>query len=129
MQQHGSGPNLIRGTSVWRRLAGTGERTSVAAHDWETDERGDLILFPLVEHEVALFHGTAICLRLVTADRSLDVATPLSSAQMAMTPAQARTLAVALTQAADRIEQPLPADKARPMSATRGEASRRKHRD
>ncbi len=80
----------------------------MAEEDWVTNEAGRIILNPLVDYEIQLFHGAGICVRLSVADRSLEAGTPLGSVQLNLLPVQARALAESLRRAAEKAEKPPP---------------------
>lgn len=85
----------------------------MADDDWVTDDKGQIIINPLVEYKIALFHGAGICVQLSLADRSLEAGSPLAYAQVAMTPPQARQLASDLQQWAGLAERPATPDESK----------------
>jgi hypothetical protein len=77
----------------------------VAAEHWSTDGDGNITINPLVEYEMATPTGLGICVSLSVAMQTLERGA-VGNVQLSISPVQARELAYALLDAADKIERP-----------------------
>ncbi len=73
--------------------------------NWETDEKGLVILHPVVGYEMALLAQTGCGLRLEFVDHVEEIGRSSRFLTFAMTPKQARALAADLTEMADKAMQ------------------------
>lgn len=73
------------------------------ADEWAKDERGNIIVCPLVGYEAAIAFGTGIAVRLEFVDQPVEPGSPILAVQLAMTPAQAEEFGRVLLQTAERI--------------------------
>ena len=75
---------------------------------WETDERGDLILYPVVGFESAPLAQSSVFLQVRFARDDTQIASGAESIQFVLSPKVARVLATDLLRLADALERPPP---------------------